>query len=117
MVHAIDETASPLPKGESEWNYAGFTPHEVEPLLVNEAVAAIEVEYIEDRELPEAVARLAVLRVTGIWTSEEEIPPQGLDILCQHGHDRLTPSPSNWGQKVLNHYGSQVDERKSDHIN
>lgn len=117
MVHAIDETASPLPKGESEWNYAGFTPHEVEPLLVNEAVAAIEVEYLEDRELPEAVARLAVLRVTGIWTSEEEIPPQGLDILCQHGHDRLTPSPSNWGQKVLNHYGSQVDERKSDHIN
>lgn len=116
MVDAIDETASPLPKEESEWNYAGFTPHKLEPLLVNEAVAAIEVEYLEDRELPDAVARLAVLRVTGLWTTEQEIPPEGLDILCQHGHDRLTPSPSSWGQKVLKHYGSKVDDRKDDHI-
>ncbi len=116
IVESIDETARPLPKEESEWNYAGFTPHPLEPLLVNEAVAAIEVEYLEDRELPGAVARLAVLRVTGLWTSEENIPPEGLDILCQHGHDRLTPSPSSWGQKVLKHYGSQDDERKTDHI-
>ena len=116
MVDAIDETASPLPKEESEWNYAGFTPHELEPLLVNEAVAAIEVEYLEDRELPDAVARLAVLRVTGLWTTEQEIPPEGLDILCQHGHDRLTPSPSSWGQKVLKHYGSKISDRKDDHI-
>ena len=116
MVDAIDETASPLPKEESEWNYAGFTPHELEPLLVNEAVAAIEVEYLEDRELPDAVARLAVLRVTGLWTTEQEIPPEGLDILCQHGHDRLTPSPSSWGQKVFKHYGSKISDRKDDHI-
>ena len=107
IVAAIDETASPLPEGESEWNLAGFTHHHLDPLLINEAVAALEVEYLEDRPLPDAVARLAVLRVTGVWTTEESMPPNGLDILCQHGHDRLTPAPDSWGMKVLKHYGSK----------
>jgi flavin reductase (DIM6/NTAB) family NADH-FMN oxidoreductase RutF len=109
MVEAIDETASPLPKGESEWNLAGFTPHHLDPLLINEAVAALEVEFIEDTPLPDAVARLAVLRVTGVWTTEASIPANGLDVLCQHGHDRLTPAPDSWGVKVLKHYASQQD--------
>ena len=109
MVEAIDETASPLPKGESEWNLAGFTPHHLDPLLINEAVAALEVEYLEDTPLPDAVARLAVLRVTGVWTTEASIPANGLDVLCQHGHDRLTPAPDSWGVKVLKHYASQQD--------
>ena len=108
-VHAVDETASPLPEGESEWNLAGFTPHPLDPLLINEAVAALEVEFLEDRPLPDAVARLAVLRVTGLWTTEQTMPANGLDILCQHGHDRLTPAPDSWGKKVLNHYGSKTD--------
>jgi len=111
-VEAIDETARPIPEGESEWNLAGFTPHHLEPLLINEAVAALEVEYLEDNPLPDAVARLAVLRVTGIWTTEESLPANGLDILCQHGHDRLTPAPDSWGKKVFNHYGSKKDSAK-----
>ena len=106
-VEAVDETARPLPEGESEWNLAGFTPHALDPLLINEAVAALEVEFIEDRPLPDAVARLAVLRVTGLWTTEESLPAEGLDILCQHGHDRLTPAPDSWGKKVLKHYSSK----------
>lgn len=107
MVKAIDETAAPLPQGDSEWNLSGLTESPLDPLLINEAVAALEVEYIEDRPLPDAVARLAVLRVTGIWTSESTIPPNGLDILCQHGHDRLSPAPSDWGEKVFKHYGGR----------
>tara|TARA_B110000444_G_scaffold64237_1_gene60146 strand:- start:1504 stop:2325 length:822 start_codon:yes stop_codon:yes gene_type:complete len=108
-IEAIDETARPLPKGESEWNLAGFTPHALDPLLINEAVAALEVEFLEDRPLPDAVARLAVLRVTAIWTTEETLPANGLDILCQHGHDRLTPAPDSWSKKVLNHYSPKKD--------
>ena len=106
-VQGVDETAAPLPQNESEWNLSGFTPSTHDPLLMNEAVAALEVEFIEDRALPDAVARLAILRVTGLWTSEQSIPPEGLDILCQHGHDRLTPSPNSWGKKVLKHYGKK----------
>lgn len=104
MIQAVDETAAPLPQGESEWNLAGLSHSEHHPLLINEAVAALEVEYVEEHALPDAVARLAVLRVTGIWTSESQIPPEGLDILCQHGHDRLTPAPQLWGAKVSKHY-------------
>jgi flavin reductase (DIM6/NTAB) family NADH-FMN oxidoreductase RutF len=104
MVKSVDETAAPLPAGESEWNMAGFTHHQDNPLLINEAVAAIEVEYLEDNPLPGAVARLAVLKVKALWTTSETIPSEGLDILCQHGHDRLTPAPSQWGEKVLKHY-------------
>ncbi|MCH1422769.1 MAG: flavin reductase family protein [Candidatus Poseidoniaceae archaeon] len=106
-VKAVDETAAPVPHGESEWNLAGLTASPLDPLLVNEAVAALEVEFIEDRPLPDAVARLAVLRVTGLWTTESDIPANGLDILCQHGHDRLSPAPDAWGEKVLKHYGSK----------
>ena len=108
-VDAIDETARPLPEGESEWNLTGFTPHPLDPLLINQAVAALEVEFLEDRPLPDAVARLAVLRVTGLWTTEETLPANGLDILCQHGHDRLTPAPDSWSKKVLNHYSPKKD--------
>lgn len=104
MVKAVDETAAPLPASESEWNMAGFTHHHADPLLINEAVAAIEVEYLEDRPLPDAVARLAVLRVKALWTTSDELPAEGLDVLCQHGHDRLTPAPSQWGEKVAKHY-------------
>lgn len=104
MVKAVDETAAPLPASESEWNMAGFTHHDADPLLINEAVAAIEVEYLEDRALPDAVARLAVLRVKALWTTTDKLPAEGLDVLCQHGHDRLTPAPAQWGEKVAKHY-------------
>ncbi|MBT60032.1 MAG: hypothetical protein CMA63_00585 [Euryarchaeota archaeon] len=107
MVEAVNETAAPLPNGEREWNLSGLTHSEHHPLLINEAVAALEVEFLEDRSLPDAVARLAVLRVTGIWTTETDMPPEGLDILCQHGHDRLTPAPNAWGGKVLKHYANK----------
>ena len=93
MVKAVDETAAPLPANESEWNMAGFTHHDADPLLINEAVAAIEVEYLEDRPLPDAVARLAVLRVKALWTTTDELPAEGLDVLCQHCLLYTSPSP------------------------
>ena len=104
MVNSVDETAAPLPSDESEWNKAAFTQHKDEPLLINESVAALEVEYLEDRSLPDAVARLAVLRVVALWTTADAIPAEGLEVLCQHGHDRLTPAPAQWGEKVKKHY-------------
>lgn len=104
MVSSVDETAAPLPSGESEWNMAAFTHHADEPLLINESVAALEVEFLEDRPLPDAVARLAVMRVIALWTTSDEIPAEGLDVLCQHGHDRLTPAPAQWGEKGAKHY-------------
>ena len=100
----MEETAATKPRDESEWNMAGFTHHHDETLLIKESVAAIEVEFLEDRPLPDAVARLAVFRVKALWTTSETMPAEGLNVLCQHGHDRLTPAPAQWGEKVAKHY-------------
>ena len=104
-VDWVDNAGSPIPPSESEWDLTGLEASEDEPMLVKQAVAAIEVEYLEEVKLPDAVAKLVVLKVTHIWTSLDQAPLSGLDILCQHGLDRLTPSPENWGKTIDKHYG------------
>ena len=56
-------------------------------------------------QLTKPVAKLVVMRVTHIWSQREEPPLSGLDVLCQHGIDRLTPTPENWSKTVYKHYG------------
>ena len=48
---------------------------------------------------------LVVLRVNAVWFSTRTLPSGGLDVLCQHGRDDMTPSPQGWTQRVLKHYG------------
>ena len=101
----IDNAGTPIPPSQSEWDLTNLTPSPQEPLLVSQAIAALEVEMIEERELPDAVAKLIVLRVTHIWTSLDKVPLSGVDILCHHGIDRLTPAPDGWSKTVDKHYG------------
>ena len=96
---------SPISPDESEWDLIDITPDNDEDLLIQQAVAAIEVEFVEDRELPGAVARLAVMKVTHIWTSSDKIPQTGLDVLTQHGMDNIMSAPDGWSKKVDKHYG------------
>ena len=79
--------------------------HNENDLLIKQAVAAIEVEYLEDRELPDAVARIAIMKVVNIWTNSTEIPERGLDVLTQHGMDNIMAAPNTWSKKVDKHYG------------
>ena len=72
-------------------------------LLFQEAVAAVEVSFVEEHKLPDAVATLVVLRVEAVWFPPP--PCGGLNVLCQHGRDDMTPSPQGWTQRVLKHYG------------
>ena len=104
-VDWIDMAGSPVSPSESEWDLIDVNPDEEEDLLIRQAVAAIEVEYVEDRELPGAVARLAIMKVTHVWTSTDEIPETGLDVLTQHGMDNIMAAPSGWSKKVDKHYG------------
>jgi flavin reductase (DIM6/NTAB) family NADH-FMN oxidoreductase RutF len=104
-VDWIDMAGSPISPDESEWDLIDITPDNDEDLLIQQAVAAIEVEFVEDRELPGAVARLAVMKVTHIWTSSDKIPQTGLDVLTQHGMDNIMPAPDGWSKKVDKHYG------------
>ncbi len=44
----------------------------------------------------EATAELAVLEITSIDCALNEPPMEGLEVLCQHGMDRITPAPAEW---------------------
>ena len=101
----VDETATPLPFGEDEGALLEMDTVEGKPLLLEESVAAVEASYVEEHRLPDAVATLVVLRVEAVWFSSSTIPRGGLDVLCQHGRDDMTPSPQGWTQRVLKHYG------------
>ena len=63
----VDETATPLPKGEDEGSLMPLETVDDQPLLLQEAVAAIEASFVEEHALPDAVATLVVLRVDAVW--------------------------------------------------
>ena len=104
-VDWIDMAGSPILPEQSEWDLIDITPHDENDLLIKQAIAAIEVDYIEEKELPGAVARLAVMKVKHIWTSSDKIPTTGLDVLTQHGMDNIMAAPDGWSKKVDKHYG------------
>lgn len=101
----IDETATPLPHGSDESNLLNLETVQDQPLLLSEAVAGIEAEYVEEHPLPDAVARITVMRVKAVWFSSTTVPAGGISVLCQHGRDDITPAPDGWTRRVDKHYG------------
>ena len=101
----VDETATPLPPGEDEGLLIPLETLPDQPLLLSEAVAAVEASFVEEHPLPDAVATLVVLKVEAVWFSSTTMPVGGLDVLCQHGRDDMTPSPQGWTRRVEKHYG------------
>ena len=84
---------------ENEWNLI-----ESDGPIHDFAVVVLKCKLVEDRPLPDgAVARLVVLKVESMITPEYLPPEEGFSILCQHGLDRLTPSPLDWGHTATHH--------------
>ena len=68
------------------------------------AVVILRCRLVEDNPLPEgAVARLLTLRVESMVVPSYLPPEEGLSLLCQHGMDRLTPSPIDWEHIATHH--------------
>ena len=83
----------------SEWDMLD-SEGPVHPL----AVVILRCRLVEDRPLPEgAVARLLTLRVESMVVPSYLPPEDGLSLLCQHGMDRLTPSPIDWEHIATHH--------------
>lgn len=101
----VDETATPLPAGEDEGGLLELQTVDGQPLLLGEAVAAIEATLVEEHPLPEAVAVLVILKVEAVWFSSSTAPATGLEVLCQHGRDAMTAAPQGWTRRVEKHYG------------
>ncbi|MDC3339711.1 flavin reductase [bacterium] len=96
---AIDADITSTPTKQSEWELLDCDGP-IHPL----AVVVMKCRLIEDNPLPEgAVARLLTLRVEKMLVPTYLPPDEGLSILCQHGMDRLTPSPQDWGHLATYH--------------
>ena len=100
----VDLTGTPLPANESEWDICEFTNVENNKMIIGQAVAAMQVSLVEERNLPQAVAKLVILKVEKLFVSDEELPINGLKVLCQHGIDRLTEAPDSWSVNVNKHH-------------
>ena len=96
---AKDADLAGKPIEGSEWDLLD-SEGPIHPL----AVVVMKCRLVEDNPLPEgAVARLLVLRVESMLVPSDLPPEDGLSVLCQHGMDRLTPSPEDWGHIATYH--------------
>lgn len=101
----VAQTAPAVPRGTSEWDAVPHaTDAEGRPFL-DRAAAALQVRMVDELPLPEAVAKLVVLRVDEVLLPEASADAAALDVLCQHGLDRLMASPTGWSQ-VIDHRSS-----------
>jgi len=68
------------------------------------AQAVLHCRCVEWITLPHgATAELAVLQITSIDCALNEPPSEGLEVLCQHGMDRITPAPAEWAHTIEEH--------------
>ena len=91
----VEQTAKPIAHGTSEWDAFGLESLETNELVMNDAAFAIVGELVEEVDLPDAKAKVAILGLSDI------LIPGGLDdaqpahILCQHGLNRLMATPTS----------------------
>lgn len=92
----VEQTSQPLEHGLSEWDEFDIKSIEVNPLVMEQAAFALIAEMVKEVDLPDAKAKLVVLRLSKL------ILPNGLDeaqpahLLCQHGLNRLMATPTEW---------------------
>ena len=96
---AKDADLAGKPVEHSEWDLLE-ADGPIHPL----AVFVLRCKLVEDNPLPEgAVARLLTLKVESIIVPSYLPNEEGYSLLCQHGMDRLTPSPQDWGHIATHH--------------
>ena len=96
----VAQTAPSVPRGASEWSNVPHVNDEEGRPFLNRAAAAVQVRMVEELPLPEAVAKLVVLRVDEVMLPDASTDAEALDVLCQHGLDRLMASPTGWSQMI-----------------
>ena len=96
----VARTAPSVPRSASEWSNVPHVSDEEGRPFLNRAAAAVQVRMVEELPLPEAVAKLVVLRVDEVMLPDASTDAEALDVLCQHGLDRLMASPTGWSQMI-----------------
>ena len=93
----VAQTAPAVPRARPDGTLYHVTIPRVDPSSI-EAAAALQVRMVDEFPLPDAVAKLVVLRVDDVMLPEASTNAAALDVLCQHGLDRLMASPTGWSQ-------------------
>lgn len=96
----VEHTAANLARGVSEWEAVPHTRDADGSPFLDRAAAALRVRMVDELPLPGAVAKLVVLEVDEVHLPVAVEGDAALDVLCQHGLDRLMASPSGWSQTV-----------------
>lgn len=96
----VEQTAQPIDHGTSEWDTFGLQNLESNELVMNDAAFAIVGELVEEVDLPEAKAKLAILRLSEILIPNTLDDAQPAHILCQHGLNRLMATPTEWHYNI-----------------
>ena len=96
----VEQTAKPIAHGMSEWDAFELESLETNALVMNDAAFAIVGELVEEVDLPDAKAKLAILRLSDILIPGGLDSAQAAHILCQHGLNRLMATPTEWHYNI-----------------
>ena len=96
----VEQTSQPLEHGLSEWDAFSIKGLESNPLVMKDAAFGLVGEMVEEIDLPEAKAKLVVLRLNDLILPDNMDKTLPANILCQHGLNRLMSSPTQWHYNI-----------------
>ena len=96
----VEQTSQSLEHGLSEWDAYSIKGLESNPLVMKEAAFGLVGEMVEEVDLPEAKAKLVVLRLNDLVLPDNMDKTLPANILCQHGLNRLMASPTQWHYNI-----------------
>ena len=96
----VEQTAQPLEHGVSEWDSFSLQSLQSNALAMNDAAFALTGEMIKEIDLPEAKAKLVVLKLSEILVPESYDGNLPAHVLCQHGLNRMMATPTEWDYNI-----------------
>ena len=104
MARLVDDSGEQLEVGISELDELNLQASPLNELLMSNSLYAIETTFKTEYEMPEAVAKLCLLEVKAIWKHADLDATEPVEVLCQHGMDRLVPMHDSWSFIATKHY-------------
>jgi flavin reductase (DIM6/NTAB) family NADH-FMN oxidoreductase RutF len=89
VLNMIETAARPLNFGHAEAEQLHPQSIPNQNGVLPGAIGAIEVEFVQEYDMPDAVAKLALLKVVRVWYNRTSAPDHIEHLLCQHGMDRI----------------------------
>ena len=104
MARLADDSGQQLEVGISELDELNLQASPLNELLMSNSLYAIETTFKTEYEMPDAVAKLCLLEIKAIWKHADLDATKPVEVLCQHGMDRLVPIHDSWSFIATKHY-------------